>query len=466
MEAQTETLNTSVLLAQLRKLAWLVGIVVVAAIADMANIFQLSMGINQAQEVAMVILIITATLWVTELVPLYVTSFVVLFLQIVWLLPLIKAFGGTASAHDFLSPFFSNIILLFLGGFVLSAMLHKFGLDQRMARFVINRIGSRPSRLLMGIMVISAVLSMWMSNTATTAMMFAVVLPIIAKIPKENRFAKALALSIPFACNLGGLGTPIGTPPNAIALTFLNKSGVTISFAKWMLLSVPLLLVFLVFLWFLLLKLYPPGSLKIDIEEKGKRPMVLKHYICVVIFLVTCLGWLTTKYHPLSTGTVSLIPIVACFGFGLLDVDDFRSLSWDVLFMLGGGLTLGVGLKASGLTSEIVSLVPTHPGVIIVLFSFLAAVMTTFMSNTATANLIIPIAVSIGDGLTSALVVSVAFMCSTAMALPVSTPPNAIAYGSGILKARDMILPGLIITVVAFLSVMFVGTYYWKLIGL
>jgi len=430
------------------------------------NVFQAWLKITRAQEISLTILVITATLWITELIPLFVTSFMVILMQIVWLLPTINADRTAEEALNkeiFLSPFFCNIILLFLGGFVLSAMLHKFSLDLRIARWILKKTGSKPSRVLLGIMLVSSILSMWMSNTATAAMMLAIVFPIISKIPETSKFSKALALAIPFACNLGGLGTPIGSPPNAIAMSYLEKAGIEISFFTWIVAAVPLMLVLLTFLWFLLLKLFPPGDLEIQFDHKESEKLNRRQYIIIAVFLITCLGWLTTRYHHMSTGVVSLFPIIVCFGFRLLDTNDFRGLSWDILFMLGGGLCLGVGLKSSGLTEAIVAMIPTEGGFVLIIFAILATVMTTFMSNTATANLIIPIAVSIG-GDTSQLVLTIAIMCSTAMALPVSTPPNAIAFGSGILKAKNMIFPGFIISTVSLILVILAAPYLWELL--
>jgi len=268
-------------------------------------------------------------------------------------------------------------------------------------------------------------------------------LPIISSIPDTNRFSKGLALSIPFACNLGGLGTPIGTPPNAIAMSFMAEKGLSISFGDWMLGAVPLMLVLLVIVWFILLKMYPPGNLEIEFTEASTEKLVITHWAVIGLFFLTIIGWLATKQHGLSIGTVSIIPVIIAYGTGLLKVKDFKQLPWDVLFMVGGGICLGVGLRQSGLTDEIVKAIPLGLGTVWVLTAFLilTALMTTFMSNTATANLLIPIAISL-DIHASLFVIPIAMVCSTAMALPISTPPNAIAYASGIIKSRQMIKAG------------------------
>jgi sodium-dependent dicarboxylate transporter 2/3/5 len=248
-------------------------------------------------------------------------------------------------------------------------------------------------------------------------------------------------------------------------MTYLAEAGIQVTFAEWMLATLPFLLLFLVFLWWLLLRIYPPGDLVLAVEMEEAGKLDARHCVVIAVFLATCLGWLTSGVHPLSTGTVGLVPIIVFFGFRYLGKEDFRNLSWDVLFMLGGGLCLGEGLKASGLTSALIDLIPADAGTAFILFALLATMMTTFMSNTATANLVIPIAVSMGSE-APALAVTIAMMCSTAMALPVCTPPNAIAFGSGILKAREMIRPGLVITVLGLIAVLLLAPAYWKLAGL
>ena len=274
--------------------------------------------INGPQAIALCILIVAGTLWVTEWTPLYITSFVILFLQVTWLLPTLHEVVSKAHRQAYYNPFFSDIILLFLGGFVLASSLHKYALDARIANWLLKRTGSKPSMIMAGMMVICAVLSMWMSNTATTAMMFAILLPLLDKIPDGNPFSKALALCIPFSCNLGGIGTPIGTPPNAIAMNYLAGIGQPIGFGEWMMATFPFLIFFLIALWFVLLKVYPPGDLKLEIPHTENLPLGPKHYFIIFTFLLTILGWLTTDLHGYSIGTASLLPVLLIFGAVLL----------------------------------------------------------------------------------------------------------------------------------------------------
>ena len=438
-------------------------IAVLFTAAFQAGWYERFFNLSEPAAIALTILLITALFWVTETLPLYITSMGVLALSVLWLLPNLPAEAATDGKAPFYQAFFGDITLLFMGGFVLSALLNKYGLARRMASAVIRQTGSRPSSVLFGLILISALLSMWMSNTATAAMMFAIIGPVIVNIPGTSPFARGIAIAIPFACNIGGLGTPIGTPPNAIALEYLERAGMGLSFASWMLISFPLLILLLLALWQLLLRMYPPGDFEIELqeEEDASEDFTPRQYGVMAIFGLTIIGWLTGGLTGLSTGMVGLLSLLAAFGFGLLGTSDFRGIPWDILFMLGGGLCLGVGLNQSGLTDSIASAIPLEEGfwIIFGLLLVIAATMTTFMSNTATANLLIPVALSL-PGNELLFSVAIAIMCSTSMALPVSTPPNAIAFGSGLLQAKDMLRAGLIVTLLALLATLLMSIFY------
>ncbi|MGL1957094.1 MAG: SLC13 family permease [Colwellia sp.] len=425
-------------------------------------------NLTRPQEITTMILIVAAILWVTEWVSLFVVSFLILALEIVWLLPALNVLGIDVNSSVFFSPFFSNIILLFMGGFVLSSLMQKYGLDIRFAQTILKKTKGDPSYTLLGIIFACAFLSMWISNTATTAMMLTLVFPLIKRIPENNLFSKALVLSIPFACNLGGIGTPIGTPPNAIALTYLTEYGYNITFSTWMLLTLPFLIVFLLFLWRLLIKLFPPGDLTLDVPERQVGSLGPKHWVAISIFVATALGWFFSSKLGVATGTIGLFPLIVCFWFGLLDTKDFRELPWDVLFMVSGGLALGVALKVTGLGEVMIHLLPLDqsPWVLLVIIALVAGVMSTVMSNTATAGLVIPLVMNLpfDSDYMLILVVALALMCSMAMALPVSTPPNAIAFSSRAIKSKDMILTGGAITLLGYFLISFLGPMYWKFI--
>jgi len=426
------------------------------------------LGLTKAQEITACILLIAAVFWVSELVSLFVVSFLILALEIVWLFPVLMDAGLADKVNIFYSAFFSNIILLFLGGFVLSALMQKYGLDLKFAQAILHKTEGKPEATLLGIIVACAFLSMWISNTATTAMMLTIVFPLLKHIPKDHKFRIALVLSIPFACNIGGIGTPIGTPPNAIALSYLAQKGVRLSFVQWMLLTFPFLIVFLLFLWQMLLRMYPAQGLVLQINERATGEFTAKHWFAIAIFVVTALGWFFGQSLHLSTGTVALLPVIAAFWFGLLDTSDFRKLPWDILYIISGGLALGVALNASGLGQVLVGYLPTETSMVTLLVAavLVSGVMSTVMSNTATAGLIIPLVMSlqIDEQFMLALVLALALMCSMAMALPVTTPPNAIAFSSRAINTRDMMIAGGIISIFGFLTIVLAGPWYWQMI--
>lgn len=418
---------------------------------------------------ALGVLIIAAVLWISEAVPLFLTSFVVLALSQTWLISRMGESAPPPSA--FLTPFFSDIILLFLGGFALSAAMHRHRLDEMIARRVIALSGGSTGALIAAIMGVTAFLSMWLSNTATTSMMMALTLPIALSLPAGDPGRKAIILAVPFAANIGGIGTPIGTPPNAIAVQYIVAGGGEVSFAGWMLFAVPLALAGLTVAWATLRALFRGGRPRVDMRPApaAQRPSPGAVWSVVVVGLATAAGWLTEPLHGLSTGTVALLPIVAFFGLGVLRPADFRDLSWDVLFVMGGGLCLGRVIDAGGLADVLVQRLPVGElgfAAIALVVGVTACFMSTLMSNTATANLLMPIVAgfALGAERTPAILTIVAVCCSMAMALPISTPPNAIAFSSGEIRSIDLLRPGLLISLVGTALAVTLGPWWWGVV--
>jgi sodium-dependent dicarboxylate transporter 2/3/5 len=445
-------------------------IAILAVAATLLKAWSMHWGLPEPARIAFVILLIAAGLWVSEAVPLFVTSFFILFLSIVWLAPAMARDGIEVSSTVFLAPFFSDIILLFLGGFVLSAALHKFRLDEQVARWIIRKSGGSLPRLMLGVMAITAFLSMWLSNTATAAMMLALILPIVRELPTGSVARKGLILSVAFAANIGGLGTPIGSPPNAIAMQYMQQIGIAPTFGMWMRGGVPAVIALLFISWGLIVLMFKVRG-RLDNIECERLSLPYSPGIGVVLFAtaLTVIGWLTGGYHGFSSGTVALVPLILFFGTGILNVRDLRGLAWDVLLVMGGGLCLGAAISSSGLAGWVVEQLPTDTlglqGTMIV-FGVLACIMSSVMSNTATANLIMPIALGLSIQPLTPVLVGIAFACSLAMALPISTPPNAMAFSSGELKTMDMLKPGALITAIGVALTFTAGYWWWQVIGL
>jgi len=420
--------------------------------------------------VALGILLTAATLWITEAVPLFVTSLLVLFLSITWLTPVMRDVGMEIDKSVFMSQFFSDIILLFLGGFVLSAGLHKLRLDEWLARWIMHHTGSSIPKLMFGIMAITAFLSMWLSNTATAAMMLALVVPIVDRLPEADRYRKALLLAVPFAANVGGLGTPIGSPPNAIAMQYMREVNLAPSFLVWMIVGLPGVIGMLGLTWGVLLYLYRGDATDVPADEQHLQiEQTPALFVVLGTTLVTVIGWMASAWHGQSSGTIALIPVLVFFATGIMNIKDLRSLSWDVLLLMGGGMCLGTAISQSGLAEWIIDLLPVK-GVpvywLMVIFGSVACFMSSVMSNTATANLVMPMIIGLSVEPLSPILLGTAFACSMAMPLPVSTPPNAMAFSSGQIKVDDMVLPGLVLTVVGGILAFTTGYWWWGIVGL
>lgn len=394
-----------------------------------------------------------ALFWVFEIIPLYATS-----LGIVLLLTFLLCKPGGILGMDetgytvFMLPFGSPVIILFFGGLVIAQAVQKYSLDKMVASKVLKIFGSNPYSIMCGFIFITAFLSMWMSNTAVTAMMIALIRPVLKQINEGDPFKVALILAIPFAANIGGIGTPIGTPPNAIAIGILGNQGIHINFISWMKMTVPLAVILLFITSIVLIKMFPPKMKELNLHIPGDSQVFspqVKAVIGIIIF--TIFLWLTSSIHKIPSALIALLAAGLFSASGLLHKDDYKKIDWDILILMWGGLALGKGMEISDLAGWIVGQpLFAHTGfLLVVIFSLLAFVIAMFMSNTATANLIIPIAMVIPGENHLLIVTAIALTCSFAMALPISTPPNAIAFASNLLKSRDLLKAGIVVSLVS-----------------
>jgi sodium-dependent dicarboxylate transporter 2/3/5 len=314
-------------------------------------------------------------------------------------------------------------------------------------------------------MLITGILSMWMSNTATCATMMAVVIPLIQRLDPTDRFRSAIALGIPFAANLGGMATPVGSPPNAIALAALKQSG-QCSFPQWMMFALPITLVLLATTWLVLLTLFRTGTKNIDLSIKPKWNRSTPAWIYYLTASATILLWMTETLHGINSYIVGLIPITVLLATQVVNTREFRSMEWDVLWLVAGGIALGQAVAVTGFDRWIVGLINWNsvPGYALGgLLATTALLLSTFISNSAATNLLAPIAVAVAINANSspvAAIASVALGSSLAMCLPISTPPNAIAYATGAVKTRDMAIAGLAVAVTgAILLILLLPTF-------
>lgn len=405
------------------------------------------------------IFVLSALFWSMEIVHLHTTAFIVILLEILML----SRPGGVMNADvntykQFLLPFGSPIIMLFFGGLVLAVALSKYEIDRLIAGRLVKVLGTSPYFILLGFMVTCGFLSMWMSNTATTAMMIAMVMPLLKQFDKDDPFRIALVLAIPFAANIGGIATPVGTPPNAVAMGILASNGMMLSFVGWMKMAFPLATVLLIGASVLLYKMFPSKNAVIQLSLGITKKIEREGWLCILVAVITVGLWLTSEWHKIPEGVIALLAVGMFFSLQLVDKADLRKVEWDVLILMWGGLALGKGLQLTGLTTWIVSL-PIFGStgfMLVVIFSLVTFFLASFMSHTATANLVIPIVMALPGENNMMLAVIVALASSFAMALPISTPPNAIAFSSDMIQTKDMMKPGLIIGIVA-LILLFLG---------
>lgn len=406
-------------------------------------------GLDNTSRTALVIFAMAAVLWITELIPPYATAIMVIVLSVCLLghpdTSVAPPDSRIANFQVFLNPIASPVLVLFFGGFVLARGATKHGFDSQLARAFVTPFGKRPRMVVLGVILTTGLWSMFMSNTATTAMMIAILNPFFINLNERDNLKKMLVLAVPFASNIGGMGTIIGTPPNAVAASVLASMGYKISFLSWMTFGVPIVLVLLFVLWLVLIAIIPIDRDRLEITFEKKLVVTPGLAIVVGTFTLTILLWLTEPLHHIPAAVVAMLPVAVFTSFGIIDRDDLRSLDWDVLILVAGGMTLGVALNASGLTDVVVKQVPwaaIPKSLIMVLIILIAAAISNFMSNTSAANLLIPIVTAITAFSPVMGAIAVAFGASLAMSLPISTPPNAIAFATRAITTRDMVKYG------------------------
>lgn len=448
-----------------------------------------------------VIAIWMAFWWITEAVPLAVTA----------LLPIILyPMLGVMSGKDVAPIYFNHIIFLFIGGFLVALAMRKWKLHRRIALKILMIFGSKPRNILLGFMIATAFLSMWISNTATTMMMVPIALSIVYKLEElfESESIKKLSigifLGIAYSASIGGVATLVGTPPNlsfARILTILFPNAPEITFTTWLMYALPMCVIFLAILWVLLTLVFTRGKSDLMVDSSvfqdqykalGKmsfeEKVILIDFILLAVLWVTRAelkignfvfpGWSKLFSHPtyLNDGTVAIAMALILFvtpsvkekGKGILDWNTAAKLPWNIVLLFGGGFALASGFKESGLADylglQLQGFGTLQPIIIVIVISLFVTFLTELTSNTATAEMLLPI---IG-GLAVAIKINPLFLmipatisCSFAFMLPVATPPNAIIFGTERLKISDMAKIGLWLNLIGAilitLSIYFIG---------
>lgn len=427
------------------------------------------------------IFLLAIVFWITEPISLTATAVLVIFLEVILISSgaILDPGGGDPAlaeaalpAADYFAALANPVIILFLGGFMIADGAEKYGLDRNLAAVMLKPFSDSARATTAGLMLITALLSMFMSNTATTATMFAVVAPILRGLPKGKARA-GVALAIPTAANIGGIGTPVGTPPNAIAIGTLAERGITVSFVDWMIMAIPYMLIVLFFSWVFISAVFLPKEAKIKVEMSSHWHTSTNAVIFYAVAGLTILLWMTEPLHGVSSNIVGFFPVVALLALKVMGGEDVKKLDWPVLWLVSGGIALGTGVGATGLDEWLVSSVPweTMSGIaIIAILGLIGFAMANVISHSAAANLLIPLAVSLAvsldgvDTITVAVVVAIA--CSLGMSMPISTPPNAIGYSTGEIKISEMALVGLVVGSISTVFLIFGLPPIWDAMGM
>jgi len=427
--------------------------------------------------------------WLTEALPLAATALVPIVL-----FPLL----GVLTPAEAAAPYANNVVFLFLGGFLLAIAMQRWGLHRRIALGIVARVGTKPEQLVLGFMLATAFISMWISNTATTAMMAPIGIAICELLrPRDGRpfpFGAALMLGIAYASTIGGVGTLIGTPPNAVfAAAAAARLGRSVGFAEWMMLGLPVMIVLLPVTWLMLIRLFRPGPLEdgaaglLAGERAALGPRHRAETMTAAVFALMAVAWifrepkafdsftlpgLTNLAPGLDDATIAIAGGLLLFLLPanrerrVLEWDDTRALPWGVLLLFGGGLSVARAFETSGLARHIAEFVTTlsaaPPWLLLLATVALLILLSELASNTAVAALAMPLLAAAAAGMSmspTALMAAGALAASCAFMLPVGTPPNAIVFATGYVTVSQMARAGLWLNVISVVLITLVGLW-------
>ena len=432
--------------------------------------------------------------WITEAVSISVTALLPL-----TLFPLLGVMQLNVVAANYAHP----IIYLFFGGFVIALALEKVNLHRRIALTILTLTGTHANGIIFGFMVSTALMSMWISNTASTLVMLPIAYSVIVLLiddkdgytKNDQRFVLTIMLGIAFAANIGGMATLVGTPPNSVMLAFLNSEyGLEVGFFTWMQMGVPLSVLLLLIAYVLLVKVIYPNNLgqlqasrevfKGELAKLG--PMRKEEQLVLLLFMATALCWMfrvkINQWVPglnVSDTSISMLAAVAMFvvpvnwrkASFVLDWDDTSRLPWGILVLFGGGLALASGLSQAGLIDLVGAFISSKADwsvfVITGALVFLMLFMTELMGNVALVTILVPVVAGIATGIDAPLlgiVVPVTLASSCAFMLPMATPPNAIVFASGRIKVYEMARAGFVMNLVSVIVLMAVSMIFIPLL--
>ncbi|MHA2004628.1 MAG: SLC13 family permease [Candidatus Thorarchaeota archaeon] len=439
---------------------------------------------------AVMILGVVAILWFTEGISLVATSL---------LIPVLIVLSDIRTPSAALAPFFDPAVALIFGGFLIGRALTKYELDKRLALLILSRGEGTGSGLLLTVMGITAFLSMWISNTASAAIMIPIALAVISRIQSmevQEKYGKALVLGVAYSATLGGVASLVGSPPNPLAATYITSFlGVEFSFMSWLPFGVPVVLIMLPLTWqWILFRFKVPRAIDeirdlkdVSLKEYLKLgPLSIQQKLVVAVFASVVGLWLTEKLpdfivsiigwegHGISSSVVALLGGLSLLILRLLDEKDVSSeISWASLMILGSGIALGGAMIDTGLSTflagQMSGLLILPSMLVVVVIGVIAVLVTMVASNTGAAVILIPIAIPLATGLgidPLLITMVIAIAVSMDFALPTGTPPSTIAYSTGKVEMREMITTGLVVDLLAVLIITIFVVWLWGLFGL
>lgn len=433
--------------------------------------------LDAPQRAALVVLIVASGLWTTEAVPLAATGI---------LIPLMQAVFGIQGFGAALAPFFSTTIMLLLGGFMLAVAVEKYDLDEYFAFLILARVKTGVKGIVLAIMFATGFLSMWISNSASAALLIAMALKITEQTKDETgNFSKIMVLAIAYSATAGGLATLVGTTTCAMAAASLSDLiGYEISFLGWMAYGLPIAIIQILVIWVVLFMIFPTDVKEIPPIERPNSELSRNQKMTLGIFLFAVIGWFTGKLpgpianligwagHGYSSSMVACAVLILLYFTDVIEEQDIKNGKWASLLLIGGGLSLGKALEVTGLVSVIsdflMGLTSGGSGFLAIVIVVLAGLgISVIASNTASAGIFLPIAIGLGQRIGfSPVILAVAVGISTSLdfMLPVGTPPNAIAYSTGKVGMSEMIRAGVLLDIAGAVITILVAYFVWPLL--
>jgi sodium-dependent dicarboxylate transporter 2/3/5 len=407
--------------------------------------------LTDSQVYTLFLLFFSMGLWITEAIPPFAVSlFILAYLVFTFGNPHLNS--APEKIDRYVNTFSSSIIWLMLGGFFMAAGMRKTGLDIKLLNAALKISGNKPRNILVALMVTTLIASTVMSDTATVTMVVAAISPLLAVLGRSN-VTKAFLLGVSTTAAVGGMGTIIANSTNPVVAGLIDEAGMRINFLDWIVYGLPVSLLLTTICCFVLTRLYIRNADPVSIElikESANQPQApaSQRIIVMIVIIVTILFWLTGSIHGITVAATCAIPIVALTISGILTAADIKTMSWDTLLLVAGGLSLGQALQTTGILDHYAYLVKamnTHPVLFILTLSFLVMILANVGSAIASCMLLIPLGMSILPGWKFELAMSIGLSSAASVFLPISTPPNIIVYGTGLLQQKDFRTGGLIV---------------------